>query len=152
MTDKAKWGGKREGAGRPLTAGEVRKQRQLRATEKEWKIIKEFSKILKKEPTKANKIINGIKREISGLDLLDNMIDYTGSFTAIEASYLAAIAIKYQLDYYENNPDEVYYNYTPDILKATLKEITPKNMAVDKDTLTIKEIINRIEALTTFLY
>lgn len=152
MTDKAKWGGKREGAGRHLTAGEVRKQRQLRASEKEWEIIKAFSKILKEEPTKANKIINGIKREISGLDLLDNMIDYTGSFTAIEASYLATIAIKYQLDYYENNPDEAYYNYTPDILKKTLKEITPKNMAVDKDTLTIKEIINRVEALTTFLY
>ena len=29
-------GGKREGAGRPLTAGELRKQRQMRATTEEW--------------------------------------------------------------------------------------------------------------------
>ena len=37
-------GGTREGAGRPLTGGELRKQRQLRATE-EWQIIREFSQI-----------------------------------------------------------------------------------------------------------
>lgn len=40
-------GGKRPGAGRPLTAGEVRKQRQLRATDDEWKIIQRFAKIFK---------------------------------------------------------------------------------------------------------
>ena len=55
MTDKAKWGGKREGAGRPLTAGEVRKQRQLRATEKEWE---EFAKILKKDPKRVERMMN----------------------------------------------------------------------------------------------
>ena len=38
-------GGAREGAGRPLTGGELRKQRQLRATEEEWQIIREFSQI-----------------------------------------------------------------------------------------------------------
>lgn len=58
MTDTAKWGGKREGAGRPLTAGEVRKQRQLRATEKEWEIIKEFAKILKKDPKRVERMMN----------------------------------------------------------------------------------------------
>lgn len=58
MTDKVKWGGKREGAGRPLTAGEVRKQRQLRATEKEWEIIKEFAKILKKDPKRVERMMN----------------------------------------------------------------------------------------------
>ena len=40
-------GGRREGAGRPLTAGEVRKQRQLRATDEEWKLIQKFSRLIK---------------------------------------------------------------------------------------------------------
>lgn len=40
-------GGKREGAGRPLTAGEVRKQRQTRATDDEWQLIQQFAKMLK---------------------------------------------------------------------------------------------------------
>ncbi len=40
-------GGKREGAGRPLTAGEVRKQRQLRASTEEWELIKRFDKLIK---------------------------------------------------------------------------------------------------------
>lgn len=96
--------------------------------------------------------MNDIAKNKSGLKMLDDMQACTIMFTSEEASNLAKLAIKYQLDYYENNPDEAYYNYTPDILKATLKEITPENMAVDKDTLTIKEIINRVEALTTFLY
>ena len=45
-------GGRREGAGRPLTAGAVRKQRQLRATDEEWELIKRFDKLIKY----ANKI------------------------------------------------------------------------------------------------
>ena len=40
-------GGKREGAGRPLTAGVVRKQRQTRATDEEWALIKRFDKLVK---------------------------------------------------------------------------------------------------------
>ena len=40
-------GGKREGAGRPLTAGVARKQRQLRATDGEWELIKRFDKLVK---------------------------------------------------------------------------------------------------------
>jgi len=40
-------GGKREGAGRPLTAGEARKQRQMRATDDEWRIIQQFAKLIK---------------------------------------------------------------------------------------------------------
>lgn len=40
-------GGKREGAGRPLTAGVVRKQRQTRATDEEWELIKRFDKLIK---------------------------------------------------------------------------------------------------------
>ena len=41
------WGGKREGAGRPRTAGEVRKQRQLRASTEEWELIQRFAKLVK---------------------------------------------------------------------------------------------------------
>ena len=54
MDNKAKGtrGGRREGAGRPPVA-EPRKQRQLRATEEEWEIIKEFTKILKKDKAHA---------------------------------------------------------------------------------------------------
>ena len=40
-------GGKREGAGRPLTAGVLRKQRQTRATDEEWELIKRFDKLVK---------------------------------------------------------------------------------------------------------
>ena len=40
-------GGKREGAGRPLTAGVLRKQRQTRATDEEWELIKRFDKLIK---------------------------------------------------------------------------------------------------------
>lgn len=40
-------GGKREGAGRPLTAGEFRKQRQLRAANDEWELIQRFAKLVK---------------------------------------------------------------------------------------------------------
>lgn len=39
-------GGKRTGAGRPKVE-ELRKQRQLRATEAEWELIRRFSHILK---------------------------------------------------------------------------------------------------------
>lgn len=40
-------GGARVGAGRPLTAGEVRKRCTLRATAEEWELHKKFDKILK---------------------------------------------------------------------------------------------------------
>ena len=41
------WGGKREGAGRPLKEGELRKMRALRATDEEWQLIQRFAKIIK---------------------------------------------------------------------------------------------------------
>ncbi len=41
------WGGARQGAGRPPITGEVKKNRTLKATEQEWKIISDFAKILK---------------------------------------------------------------------------------------------------------
>ena len=41
-------GGKREGAGRPVSAGEVRKLRSMRATNKEWQLIQKFARMLKK--------------------------------------------------------------------------------------------------------
>ena len=40
-------GGKREGAGRPLKAGELRKMRGLRATDEEWEMLQRFEKIIK---------------------------------------------------------------------------------------------------------
>ena len=40
-------GGKREGAGRPLAAGELRKLRSLRATDEEWRLLQMFERILK---------------------------------------------------------------------------------------------------------
>ena len=40
-------GGKREGAGRPLSAGEPRTGRNIRATDSEWQIIKNFAEIVK---------------------------------------------------------------------------------------------------------
>lgn len=40
-------GGKREGSGRPLTAGELRKMRGLRATDEEWQLLQRFEKIIK---------------------------------------------------------------------------------------------------------
>lgn len=40
-------GGKRPGAGRPLTAGELRTQRQMRATTEEWRLIQRFERLVK---------------------------------------------------------------------------------------------------------
>ncbi|MBQ4494355.1 MAG: hypothetical protein II968_01165 [Selenomonadaceae bacterium] len=40
-------GGKRQGAGRPKSGGEVRKQCALRATRAEWLMIQRFAKIIK---------------------------------------------------------------------------------------------------------
>ncbi|MDR1701321.1 MAG: hypothetical protein LBR56_00935 [Sporomusaceae bacterium] len=49
MTEKKKRGGARAGAGRKIEAGEVRKPRTLRATDKEWQSILKFAQNLKKE-------------------------------------------------------------------------------------------------------
>ena len=59
MTESGR-GGVREGAGRPkgTTKPEgIRKQRQLRAYDEEWEIIKEFSRILKKDPARAARMM-----------------------------------------------------------------------------------------------
>ena len=58
--DNANWGGKREGAGRPLgtTKEIVRKTRSLRAFDDEWDLIKEFTKIVKKDKQLAMKILS----------------------------------------------------------------------------------------------
>ena len=61
--NKRNWGGKREGAGRPLTAGTPRKQRTLRASDEEWDIIREFSALLKKDKQKALEALSIIKKE-----------------------------------------------------------------------------------------
>lgn len=49
--EKTTWGGKRKGAGRPKGTTKAisvqRKQKQIRAFEEEWEIIKAFSDIVK---------------------------------------------------------------------------------------------------------
>ena len=57
------WGGKREGAGRPVgTTKEItRKTRSLRAFDDEWEIIKEFTKIVKKDKEKILALEKGGK-------------------------------------------------------------------------------------------
>lgn len=40
-------GGKRAGAGRPLTAGELRKRRTFRATDEEWQLHQRFDRLIK---------------------------------------------------------------------------------------------------------
>lgn len=58
--DNGNWGGKREGAGRPLgtTKEIVRKTRSLRAFDDEWEIIKEFTKVVKKDKQLAIKMLS----------------------------------------------------------------------------------------------
>lgn len=54
------WGGKRKGAGRPVgTTKEItRKARSLRAFDDEWEIIKEFTKVVKKDKQLAIKMLS----------------------------------------------------------------------------------------------
>lgn len=58
---KGTWGGKRKGAGRPVgTIKDVsvqRKQRQVRAFDDEWIIIKAFADIVKKDPERAKRMM-----------------------------------------------------------------------------------------------
>lgn len=55
------WGGVREGAGRKAGwrkgFSEERKQRQVRAHEDEWEMIKEFVQIVKKDKERAQRIL-----------------------------------------------------------------------------------------------
>lgn len=53
-------GGKREGAGRPVGSVSekgVRKQHQIRAFDEEWEIIRAFSRIVKKDPERAKRMM-----------------------------------------------------------------------------------------------
>ena len=52
---KSNWGGKRAGAGRRPASpdGELRAMHSMRATTKEWEIIKAFAKILKDDRERA---------------------------------------------------------------------------------------------------
>lgn len=55
------WGGKREGAGRPLVGGIPRKPRQARLTDEEWALVKDFIQIAKQDIKKARKLIGKAK-------------------------------------------------------------------------------------------
>lgn len=61
MTEKINsWGGSRPNAGRPKGSVKpegIRKQRQLRAYDDEWEIIKEFSQIVKKDRARAARMM-----------------------------------------------------------------------------------------------
>lgn len=67
MANDRNWGGVREGAGRKITAedGKIRKMRSTRASDAEWKLIKEFAAILKDNPQKATKIMDELKNMLS---------------------------------------------------------------------------------------
>jgi len=56
---KAGWGGARKGAGRKPTSleGVPRKQKQTRATDAEWEIIKEFIRIVRTDRARALRIL-----------------------------------------------------------------------------------------------
>lgn len=56
-------GGAREGAGRKRTApeGTIRGSHTLRASESEWEIIKDFARILKHDPERAEKMVRELK-------------------------------------------------------------------------------------------
>ena len=56
------WGGKREGAGRPLTGGVPRKQHQIRATDEEWELIRDFVQLAKQDTEMARKTLSHMKR------------------------------------------------------------------------------------------
>lgn len=55
------WGGRREGAGRPKGTvkeeSNQRKQHQVRAYDDEWKLIKAFSNIVKKDRERAERMM-----------------------------------------------------------------------------------------------
>lgn len=53
------WGGVRAGAGRPSTSpeGVPRKQRQLRASDSEWDVVRKFAAIVKHDPERAKRIL-----------------------------------------------------------------------------------------------
>lgn len=59
MTDQHNnWGGVRPGAGRPKKPEkDLRKMKSMRATDDEWELIKEFSKIVKKDPERAKRMM-----------------------------------------------------------------------------------------------
>ncbi|MBE6091938.1 MAG: hypothetical protein E7201_01985 [Selenomonas ruminantium] len=57
--NKNGWGGARAGAGRKPTAPEgiPRKQHQLRASDSEWEKIRQFAKIVKSDPGRADRML-----------------------------------------------------------------------------------------------
>ena len=64
-TKKTTWGGRREGAGRPVGTKKAitRKTRSIAAFDDEWEMIRQFSKIVKKDKDTAKKILDGYYNE-----------------------------------------------------------------------------------------
>ena len=59
MSNETGWGGRRKGAGRrPIAVdGTERKMRSMRASDREWEVIKKFARILKENPERAERIM-----------------------------------------------------------------------------------------------
>jgi hypothetical protein len=64
-TKKTTWGGRRTGAGRPVGTKKdiTRKTRSIAAFDDEWEMIRQFSKIVKKDKDTAKKILDGYYNE-----------------------------------------------------------------------------------------
>lgn len=64
-TKKTTWGGRRAGAGRPVGTKKAitRKTRSIAAFDDEWEMIRQFSKIVKKDKDTAKKILDGYYNE-----------------------------------------------------------------------------------------
>lgn len=64
-TKKTTWGGRREGAGRPVGTKKAitRKTRSIAAFDDEWEMIRQFSRIVKKDKDTAKKILDGYYNE-----------------------------------------------------------------------------------------
>lgn len=64
-TKKTTWGGRRTGTGRPVGTKKdiTRKTRSIAAFDDEWEMIRQFSKIVKKDKDTAKKILDGYYNE-----------------------------------------------------------------------------------------
>ena len=61
------WGGKREGAGRPLGwrkgYSDQRKQHQVRAHDDEWELVKRFNKVVRTHKEACKDFLDKIEQE-----------------------------------------------------------------------------------------
>lgn len=67
MSNENNWGGKREGAGRPLGwrkgSSDQRKQHQVRAYDDEWELVRRFNKIVRTNKAECQKFLDEIEKQ-----------------------------------------------------------------------------------------